>query len=509
MRCLCSSAMHVRCAWRNAPTVSLGSNPWRVSWQRPPTVCVFLNLGRGRHLSNTSDSGAKKIDSDKTMSLDFHAEAQRRLMQASATSMTVRYCRDLSKNRVIRFIRACTIDSNFDFRRWRKHKTPLRHLNLWTPRNIFQADNIRRLLFPDLALIGASSSLLCYYNLYVACPAEEIAWTINPGFNLALHPDMLTLPMQIFTVTSVAMGLLVTFTTQMSYGRFIEGRNLWGSMINESRALSSRILARVPSHSGNAKDAVLDARRHAVKLVRTFPVALKYHLTEDGCNPHIQIYSSSPEAAIHATTTLALKAELQLIWDFNTADELACAERILHGEANRPLSVLHELEHINATIFAHPDLGGLDYPAATEIDRSISKFHDVLGACEKILRTPIYTPYSKFTSRFLFIWCNTLPLAMYPVVGPVGTVPVSVIIAFFMLGIEDIGSRVEQPFDIMPLWQYCATIDQSCLQLERHAESLNQCKQFGVNNPKESDMFDEFDQYIADDRLTSYSDPLG
>ena len=27
----------------------------------------------------------------------------------------------------------------------------------------------------------------------------------------------------------------------------------------------------------------------------------------------------------------------------------------------------------------------------------------VLGACEKILRTPIYTPYTRFTSRFLFM----------------------------------------------------------------------------------------------------------
>ena len=76
--------------------------------------------------------------------------------------------------------------------------------------------------------------------------------------------------------------------------------------------------------------------------------------------------------------------------------------------------------------------------AATEMDRSLTTFHNVLGACEKILRTPIYTPYTRFTSRFLFMWCNALPLAMYPIAGPVLTVPVTLVTSFFMLGIEEI-----------------------------------------------------------------------
>merc|ERR1712217_462678 len=149
-------------------------------------------------------------------------------------------------------------------------------------------------------------------------------------------------------------------------------------------------------------------------------------------------------------------------------------ERILSQDvANRPLHVLHELTVINADVFSHPQLGGLDGMAATEIDRSITTFQNVLGACEKILRTPIYTPYTKFTSRFLWMWCNALPLALYPLVGPVGTVPVSLLISFFMLGIEDIGSRVEQPFDVMPLWQYQLTVEQSCVQLEKLSELID------------------------------------
>jgi len=50
--------------------------------------------------------------------------------------------------------------------------------------------------------------------------------------------------------------------------------------------------------------------------------------------------------------------------------------------------------------------------------------------------------------------------------------PMTLVISFFMLGIEDIGSRVEQPFDVMPLWQYCEDIEFSCQQLLQHSQML-------------------------------------
>eukprot|EP00439_Symbiodinium_sp_Y106_P060922 s4025_g9.t1 len=168
-----------------------------------------------------------------------------------------------------------------------------------------------------------------------------------------------------------------------------------------------------------------------------------------------------------------VEAELGCVWDARKAEERGFLDRITSTTAtNRPLQILHELEHLNSSVFCVPKLGGLDPPAANEVDRSITKLHNVLGACEKILRTPIYTPYTRFTSRFLFIWCNLLPLALFPVVGPDLTVPLTLTISFFMLGIEDIGSRVEQPFDVLPLWQYCEEIDNSLVQLLEHSRAL-------------------------------------
>lgn len=73
--------------------------------------------------------------------------------------------------------------------------------------------------------------------------------------------------------------------------------------------------------------------------------------------------------------------------------------------------------------------------------------------------------YTKHSSRFLTFWCSSLPLALFPVVGPTGTVPVTMVLSYMFLGIEEIGSRCEEPFSVLPLWQYCQAVDKSCAQL--------------------------------------------
>ncbi|CAK9044125.1 unnamed protein product [Durusdinium trenchii] len=467
---------------------------------RRPSFCLHVWRACGRWSRTTAVPGGsgekiKDQEAEAQAEAEVQAEAQRRLFQASAGAMSLQYCRDNGGNSLSRFLRKITIDMSYTFRHWRRHQRATRHLQLWTPRKIITSDNIRRLVFPDLAFIGTTSGLITYYNSHA-----EVVAGLAGSLDLSL-PSLLTLPVECFTLTSVALGLLVTFKTQTGYQRFTEGRSLWGLLINESRAMASRVMARVPSPTGIMSPEVLDGKTYAVKLIRTLPVVLKYHLTEDGGNPQIVITAKTSDAELRKNTTAALKCELQQVWNPFDLKQKDFIERLVEADvANRPLYVLHELQHTSAQIFAQPTLGGLDPVAATEMDRSLTTFHNVLGACEKILRTPIYTPYTRFTSRFLFMWCNALPLAMYPVAGPVLTVPVTLVTSFFMLGIEDIGSRVEQPFNALPLWQYCQTVEQSCIQILRHSDLLEQSE-----TTREEDL-DEMEWDV--DNLGSYVDPL-
>eukprot|EP00929_Paragymnodinium_shiwhaense_P062893 TRINITY_DN31422_c0_g1_i2.p1 TRINITY_DN31422_c0_g1~~TRINITY_DN31422_c0_g1_i2.p1 ORF type:complete len:487 (-),score=97.75 TRINITY_DN31422_c0_g1_i2:251-1711(-) len=451
------------------------------------------SFGRG-----LKDAAAENSEATQ---LAGHEEAQRSLNATSASIMSINYTRDHHGNYALRWLRGFTIDVNYDFKHWRRHQRATRHLELWTPRGMLRADSIRRLMFPELALVSLTSTALCYYNAIVASPLEPTLVTLQE-WTPHLHAAVLSLPIEVFTISSFALGLLTTFKTQSCYGRFEKGRSLWAHLGIEARAFCSRLLTRVPSPSVKATFEVERSQEMAVKLVRTFALSLKYHLTEDGCNPQIMIHARMPEDELRAATTLAFRSELSRIWDLEDEDEQAYCQRILAGElTQRPLLILHELSHLNSTVFCHPQLGGLDPPAATEMDKSIASLHKVLGSCEQLLRTPVYSSYTRFTSRFLWLWCNTLPLALYGLLGPFATPPVSVAIAFVMFGIEDIGSRVEQPFDVLPLWQYCQTIDQSLSQLVRHNELLR--------GPSLSEEADEDDiERLPDLNLRSFIDPL-
>jgi hypothetical protein len=76
------------------------------------------------------------------------------------------------------------------------------------------------------------------------------------------------------------------------------------------------------------------------------------------------------------------------------------------------------------------------------IDDLMTKFAN----CEKILRTPVPWSYSRHTSRFLSLWIGTLPLALVGTVNKWLVLPITVATGYAMLGIEEIGHLIEQPF---------------------------------------------------------------
>lgn len=71
---------------------------------------------------------------------------------------------------------------------------------------------------------------------------------------------------------------------------------------------------------------------------------------------------------------------------------------------------------------------------------------DKLSNCEKILNTPVPWSYSRHTSRFLSLWIGTLPLALIGTVNKWLVLPITIAAGYAMLGIEEIGHCIEQPF---------------------------------------------------------------
>lgn len=404
------------------------------------------------------------------------------------------------RSKIAQNLRACSVDVNFDYRSWNDHLGPWRNTEVFSPKEIWRNSDIRRIMFPDVAQVGIVAAAITYYNMLCAhnvwlaldtdgdgdVSVLELKAGIEAGLVEAHHimgtdffitNDMIMLGTTIpFTLTSMALGMMLSFRNQNCNARYNEARGVWGSMVNEGRALSTRVLSLVGHHPTDSQVAI--SATHLVKCIMTFSRALKYHVTIDGHCPDLSIRMQMTDAEVNEAKAWALRHELATVWDYNDEKELAFVDRLLAPEVgSRPLHVLHEMNEITAKAFMKSTAEGGPGLAPHHIDsmyRSLARFQDVLGACERLFKTPIYTGATRFTSRCTWLWTNLIPLALYPIMGPVATIPSSLIVAMFMYGLEDVGARIEQPFQALPLWQYCDGIDAGCKQIMAQHQVLTQ-----------------------------------
>merc|ERR1711976_389165 len=82
----------------------------------------------------------------------------------------------------------------------------------------------------------------------------------------------------------------------------------------------------------------------------------------------------------------------------------------------------------------------------------MSIFHDCVGACERILRTPIPVSYTRHTSRILILYLGLLPMALWSMCGW-ATVPVMIGVSF------------KEPFTMLSLDAMCGTIQATTKEL--------------------------------------------
>lgn len=372
-------------------------------------------------------------------------------------------------NWLVKALRGETMDLLYTHQSWARLQEPYRNMKLFTLKGFISSDVIRRLCFPDLAFVASIGISLTIYNSLIA-PVGVIKGTLHKTHEFIIHSNMICLPHEHALILSVAIGLLVTFRTQTSYNRYDEAKRIWYVAQSNSREICSRIMSRIPQPRSNAVKFphILVARNHGAKLAWSFSHALRYHLTYNGCN--MDLDSSKDEVE---EKRVRLRDELKMIWDYDDAGEREVAERILHEDVvNWPHHICHELTYLNGNYYCAPHPGGLGHPNSEGLDGRIMALQQCVSDAERIIQTPIYTPYTRFTNRVIFMFVCSLPAVLYPIMGPWLTTPFSCYISFVLLGIDDIGRRVEEPFDNLPLWEFCQNVDRSCEQLIHNAEEL-------------------------------------
>ena len=239
--------------------------------------------------------------------------------------------------------------------------------------------------------------------------------------------DSLAIAESAHALIGTSLGLLLVFRTNSSYDRFWEGRKQWGGIVNETRNLARQ------AETWFASDRELASR--FIHWTIAYAFATMHRLRN----------------------TYGIGAASQGLPD----DEVQAVQ--LSGHV--PLAVARKL---TALMHDARQRGLIDSIQLQALDQNVQLLIDYCGACERIRSTPAPFAYVVHLRRALILYCFTLPLALVHRFGW-ETVPVTLIITYVMLGIEEIGVEIENPFNLtindLPLESLCDTIDRDLKEI--------------------------------------------
>ncbi|MEA5576850.1 bestrophin family protein [Anabaena sp. UHCC 0451] len=211
-------------------------------------------------------------------------------------------------------------------------------------------------------------------------------------------------------IPSIVLGLLLVFRTNTAYDRFWEGRRLWGNLANDARNMTWQIgviINEIEPKDRADKIAVMH-------LVAAFMVACKLHLRSEPINSELEELMSQSQCL-----------QLQTI-------------------SNKPIQIVswignyiqQQYKRGNEVLFA----GHVLY-----FQGSMRSMIESLGHCERILTTPLPLAYFIHLKQLLLIYCLLLPFQLVKDLGWATGLVVG-LISFTLLGIEEIGIEIENPF---------------------------------------------------------------
>lgn len=250
--------------------------------------------------------------------------------------------------------------------------------------------SVTPLVLSTVVSMGLLATAICA----VSWLGEEL-WQLRLGLEVAPYE-----------IAGAALGLLLILRTNAGYDRWWEARRLWGGIVNQSRNLVINALAYGPP-------------RTAWQETFTRWAAIFPHVAR--CSLRGELPSE----------------EVQRLLGPEAVSRIAQAN---HMPAYVALQLATQLR-------AARDAGELDDFAFLQIDKERATLIDHIGACERILKTPLPLVYSIKIRRFIAIFLLTLPFALLHRTNADWLIPpITMLVAYPLLSLDQIGIELQNPF---------------------------------------------------------------
>ncbi|RKP43298.1 bestrophin family protein [Trinickia fusca] len=255
--------------------------------------------------------------------------------------------------------------------------------------------------------------------------------TLITVFRESILVGMVHLTFVPFSLIGLTLAIFLGFRNNTSYARYWEARMLWGTVLNDTRALTRQALTLVDDRS--------DVPAFVNRLI-AFAYALRHQLRGTDAKVDLERLLPAPDCA--RLTNVRYKPAMLLVM----------AGEWLREQRRR---------------------GQLSDPLAQAIEGPLCRLGDALGGCERIAGTPIPFTYAVIIHRTVYLYCLLLPFGLAGSIGSMTPVVVG-FVAYTFFALEALSAEIEDPFGMqpndLPLDALCQGIEASLLEALGHRD---------------------------------------
>lgn len=226
------------------------------------------------------------------------------------------------------------------------------------------------------------------------------------------HFTRISIPLSVPMILGTVISLLLGFRSSQAYDRWWEARTIWGAIVNDSRTISRQIATLIRYDS----EEIEEFKSRFIYRQMAWCHSLTGHLRNNDGYEGISKF-------------LVLEDE-EYVANY---DNIPVALLGLHGQ-----DLNYALQQ-----------GWVNEYQQVEIDKTVSRLCDSMGACERIKNTVFPSTYSLYIHIALNFFILLLPFALIQYFGYI-TIPLVVAIAALFLLIEKMAIHLQDPFENKP-----------------------------------------------------------
>lgn len=208
----------------------------------------------------------------------------------------------------------------------------------------------------------------------------------------------------VHSLLGFVISLLLVFRTNTAYDRWWEGRKQWGALVNVSRNFSLKINAFIPKEEAERKEQL-------AAMTAAYASILRHHLRNE-----------------HAEVMIKELPDFMQVG----AKDLEHIPNYLANAMQQSLLVMYQKKEISEAAYL-------------AMLTDLNAFTDILGACERIKKTPIPYTYNIFIKKFIFAYIMSMPFG-FVTDFEYWTIGITVFTFYALASLELIAEEIEDPF---------------------------------------------------------------